>query len=91
MKLKQDVPTQVQDYEPVINYLTQWMPDGPFYLKNTYKILIKNNALPCLVNITDTLNLYFDLYDTLGILTIPPINYVYQWTNNLTDDIFYHL
>ncbi|MBK7567059.1 MAG: sulfatase-like hydrolase/transferase [Bacteroidetes bacterium] len=77
------------DYEPVINYLTQWMPDGPFYLKNTYKILIKNNALPCLVNITDTLNLYFDLYDTLGIITTPPINYVYQWTNNLTDDIFY--
>jgi len=77
------------DYEPVINYLMQWMPEGPLYLKNTFKIVIKNNDLPCLAENTDTLKLSFDLYDTLGLLTSPPANYIYQWTNNLTDDTLF--
>lgn len=77
------------DYQPVIHYLQQWIPDSALYLQKTIKPYIINNSLSCIAAHDDTLQLGFELYDTAGILITPPVNYVYKWSNNLTDDIYF--
>jgi len=77
------------DYKPVINYLRQWIPDSALYLQKTLKPEIYNNALSCIAAHNDTLQLSFDLYDTDGILITAPDSYIYKWSNNLTEDIYY--
>ncbi|HNJ89970.1 MAG TPA: sulfatase-like hydrolase/transferase [Chitinophagales bacterium] len=75
------------DYAPVVNYLQQFLPDSSLYLETTYKAVITNNSLACLLEHNDTLFLAFDWYDENGIAIAPDPGYVYKWTNNLTDDI----
>ncbi len=77
------------DYKPVINYLEQWVTDSILYLQKTYKAFIKNDELSCFASNDDTLHLFFDLYDTTGVMVSPPGEYVYKWSNNLTADVFY--
>ena len=75
-------------YLPVKNYLQQWLPDSAMYLRVPYSISIQNNAIDCFMDHDDTLELYFNLYDTTGNLITPPENYIYSWSNNITNDIF---
>lgn len=77
---------QDSSYQPVINYLQQWLPDSNMYLQIPYSIEIQNNIINCLLDHADTLELHFDIYDTIGNLISPPDNYIYRWTNNLTND-----
>lgn len=78
-----------EDYEPVVNFLRQWIPDSVLYLQKTFKPFIVNNAVSCMATHDDTLQLSFDLFDTSGVLIPTPDNYIYKWSNNLTGDIFY--
>jgi len=75
-------------YQQVKNYLQQWLPDSSMYLQIPFSINIQNNLTDCLLDQSDTLQLYFNLYDTVGILISPPENSIYRWTNNLTNDVF---
>lgn len=75
------------DYAPVINYLQQFLPDSSLYLDVTYKAVISNNSLACLLGHSDTISLSFDWYDDNGLATTPYPGFTYKWTNNLTDDI----
>ena len=74
------------DYDPIVNYLQQWMPDSALYLQKTYKTIITTNTLPCLAGYEDTIKLSFDLFDTTGNIISPPADHIFLWTNNLTDD-----
>ena len=76
-------------YQPVINYLQQWMPDSTLYLQRTYKPFIENNFIGCFADHEDTLHLSIVLYDTTGTVISPPPGFTYKWTNNLTADVFY--
>lgn len=73
-------------YQPVINYLAQWLPEGKMYLEQTYKAYINNNNTDCYVQPDAILNLNAGIFDTSGISVedIPDMKFI--WTNNITDD-----
>jgi len=73
-------------YQPLIDYLRQWLPDSAMYLQTPFTASIQTGPLNCLVAYTDTIDLSFDLYDTIGAAIIPPSGYNYIWTNNFTTD-----
>lgn len=77
------------DYQPVKEYLSQWLPDSVMYLKDTYTLRIKQELFQCLYAHNDSLTLAFDLYDTNGNLIEAPADYQYQWSNNLSNQIIY--
>ncbi len=77
------------DYQPVINYLSQWLPDGDLYMDQTYKIKLKFGAIECLLSKEDTIEFSFDIYNATGATIDPPSGYVYFWTNNLTNDTIF--
>ncbi len=77
------------DYRPLINYLNQWMPDSILFFEKTFKIIQQSISPDCFATHDDTIKLNFLIYDTTGILIEPPVEYIYKWTNNITDDIFY--
>jgi len=77
------------DYLPVIKFLSQWMPDSAMYLQKTNKVIIKNSSSECLTNYDDTLQLSIDIFDTTGILMDETEEYIYKWSTNLSDSIFY--
>ncbi len=78
-----------EDYEPVVNYLQQFLPDSNLYLQATYKAIIQNNAVNCFLTQSDTLHLFFDWLDSIGNATAPSPIFTYQWSNNLTPQLFY--
>mgnify|MGYP000013419313 CR=1 FL=1 len=77
------------DYLPVVNYLQQWLPDSVLYLHSTYKLEINNTTTDCFYDFDATAELNLTVYDTTGTLIIAPDNYVYRWTNNLSDDTLF--
>ena len=76
-------------YKPLIQYLQQWMPDSALYLQKTYKLFMQSANPDCFILNTDTLVLSFEIYDTSGFIIAPPSEYIYKWSNNITDDVFY--
>lgn len=76
------------DYKPVINYLQQYLPDSNLYLLKTFKAIIQNNDLACLINHNDTVELSFQWYNESGLEITPSPFYTFKWSNNLTNDIF---
>lgn len=74
------------DYQPLVNYLQQWMPDSGMYLKNAFQLEIHEVPEPCLYVYDDSIVLNFNLLDTLGNISEAPIGYSFFWTNNLSDD-----
>ncbi len=77
------------DYQPIVNYLEQWLPDSSLYLQKTFTATIQTNELDCFANEADTLQLSFLLSDTTGTFIIPPSGFDYLWTTNLSDDSLY--
>lgn len=77
------------DYRPLINYLSQWLPDSVLYMQKTFKAEMYSTAPNCFATHDDSLFLSFSLYDTTGFLVTPPDSFTYKWTNNITDDILY--
>lgn len=77
------------DYIPVKDFISQWLPGEDLYLQKSYTIKIQNDPLQCLLDHGDTLVMNFNLYDTTGALCPVPANYHFIWTNNLTDDSLY--
>jgi arylsulfatase A-like enzyme len=77
------------DYKPVIQFLSQWMPDSALYLQKTNKAIIINHAVECLTDRNDTLFLSINLFDTTGILMEAPEDFIYKWSTNLTDSVFF--
>jgi len=77
---------QNSDFDPVVHYLQQWLPDSNLYLQPTFKLTIDNNALDCYYNYDEVIELTFQIFDTLGIAVAAPSNYIYRWTNNLSED-----
>ncbi len=76
-------------YQLVKDYLGQWLPDSGMYLEVPYSLEIQNNTLACLLEEDDTLQLFFNVYDTIGNLIPAPENFIYTWSNDLTNDLFY--
>ncbi len=74
------------DYAPMIEYLSEFFPDGNLYNTNPYTVNIYNDDLPCLLSNDETINMRALLIDDSGtsIPTDSLINYSIQWTNNLT-------
>ncbi len=79
------------DYEPVIEYLNQWLPDSVLYMQQGNKITITSDLIECRLGYNDTINFGFNWYDTSGLLTSAPEIYQYTWTNNITGEILYGL
>lgn len=77
------------DYQPVINYLEQWMPDSSMYLKKGFAVTIQNNIENCFVDLQDTVKLTFEMRDTTGLAISPPDNLIYKWSNSITNEIFF--
>ncbi len=77
------------DYRPMVDYLQQWLPDSAMYLQIPFTAEIQHNTIDCLLSYDDTLQLSIALYDTTGVMMLPPENYVYAWTNNLTADTIF--
>jgi len=76
-------------YKPVVDYLSQWLPNKQLYSQKTYKPIINFAELSCPVSIGDTLHLSFDLYDNTGNLVSAPDTLIYYWTNNFSTDTTY--
>ncbi len=76
------------DYLPIKNYLSQWCTGKSMYKQITYKPVINYIHSECPVSLGDSVQFYFDLYDTTGMLTSPPANYKYVWRNNYSDEAF---
>lgn len=76
------------DYLPIKNFLSQWCSGKSMYKKITYKPVINFIHSECPVSLGDSVDFYFDLYDTTGLLTSPPANYKYVWQNNYSDETF---
>lgn len=76
------------DYLPVKQFLAQWRPGQPLYTAETYKPKIDFTHAECPVSIGDTVNFFFNLYDTIGTLITPPDNYAYTWSSNFSDEVF---
>ena len=74
-------------YVPIVNYLQQWLPDSAMYLRTPFTAEIQSNEMNCLLTHSDTLELNMQIFDTTGIAITPPENYIYQWSNNLTNEI----
>jgi len=77
------------EFAPVIQYLNQWLPDGPLYLQKTYTLQIQNTISECVIEYGQDINLQFNLFDTIGTPLAPPDSYIYRWTNNLSDDTLF--
>lgn len=78
-----------EDYQPVINYLQQWLPDSSLYLQKTYLLEINEVSPNCFANNEEILHFSFSIYDTSGLSVTPPDTFLYRWTNNLTTDTLY--
>ena len=76
------------DYADVVEYLQQWLPDGPLYLDATYALRISDISDPCLYGYEDSILLHFDLFDTIGNSISPPPGFNYVWSVNLSDETF---
>ncbi|MBC8046485.1 MAG: sulfatase-like hydrolase/transferase [Fimbriimonadaceae bacterium] len=74
------------DYKPIINYLDNFFPDSIFYNKKVNKVVITNNATPCLLSGTAKIKLKAKLYTPEGALIAPGALSAYQfkWSTNLT-------
>lgn len=75
-----------EDYNPVVEYLQQWLPDSSMFNTKTYSVFIKKDPMDCFLSHTDTIDLFFELLDTSGVAITPPGELLYIWTNNLTSD-----
>ena len=71
-----------------MEYLQQWLPDGPLYLDATYALRISDISDPCLYGYEDSILLHFDLFDTIGNSISPPPGFNYVWSVNLSDETF---
>lgn len=79
------------DYQPLIDYLEDFLPDSMFYMRNINKAVITaDDPKPCFYNKPDDISLHAALYTPEG----SPISgsalsaYKFTWTNNLTSEIF---
>ncbi len=77
------------DYDPIVEFLQQWLPDSNLYLQKSYKAIINNNALDCFLGPDDTIYLTIEWHEHDGSIVAAPPLFTYKWTNNLTSDIFY--
>ncbi|MGB1204161.1 MAG: sulfatase-like hydrolase/transferase [Chitinophagales bacterium] len=78
------------EYQNVIDYLSQWLPDSSLYLNPYYRLQVTPTTpqLPCIYTQSDSIMLDFKMFDTEGKMleNIPP-HFKISWTNNLTKEI----
>lgn len=77
------------DYQPVVQYLNQWLPGNNMYLLKALKIDINSNITQCILEQSDIIELTTTLYDTTGYIADATDTLLYYWTNNLTDDTIF--
>ena len=79
------------DYTPVKEYLSQFLPGEALYLQNPLSVQISTKPLPCFLNNHTSFKLNSYLYSDLGtpIAGAGLINYEFKWSNNLTPAIYY--
>ena len=76
-------------YQPVRDYLAQWLPGGDMYLKRTYKSNIISNISECLVDREGVIDVTVTLTDSNGMASDIPVGYGGRWTCTATDDTLY--
>ena len=77
------------DFIPVVEYLSQWIPGHPLYTKTTFNLDPHFDQTSCQLILEDSIFLSFEIYDTAGLKISPPEEYLYYWTNNITDDTIF--
>ncbi|MFI5173188.1 MAG: sulfatase-like hydrolase/transferase, partial [Chitinophagales bacterium] len=79
------------EYAPVIDYLTEFLPEGSLYGTIAYTVNISTKPLPCLLNSHTAVKLNSALFSDEGtpITGAATGAYQFKWTNNLTGAIFY--
>lgn len=77
------------EYENLIDYLQQFLPDGNLYLEIPYNAEITNGTVGCFLPVNGNLKLKGKLYKPDGsAVSASNIQYIYTWSNNLTVDVF---
>ncbi|HNV99435.1 MAG TPA: sulfatase-like hydrolase/transferase [Chitinophagales bacterium] len=77
------------DYQPVVNFLEQWMLDSVMYLKKTFGTYMDLGDLDCFVDVNDGLFVHADFTDTLGNAIALPDSLNLKWYTNKSDTYFY--
>ncbi|MBC8046641.1 MAG: sulfatase-like hydrolase/transferase [Fimbriimonadaceae bacterium] len=78
------------DYDPVKEYLKEFLTDGDLYLQKANKVQITTASVSCLLNNSAILRLKPKVYSSNGILLTGAAltGYSFEWTNNITSDVF---
>lgn len=76
-------------YQPVTNYLAQWLPGGAMYMQPAYKSTIINDELDCYLPSNTILPLTASIFDTLGNSIEHIEGKYFAWTNNLSNDTLF--
>lgn len=71
------------DYQPVVNYLGQFLPDSNLYMQKTWKPLINFSGVSCVAAESDTIQFSYTLLDTAAVETPLPAGYTLYWHFNL--------
>jgi len=74
------------EYEPVIEYLQQFLPDSALYLQKPFNVNITNKAIACFLSAAAKLKLQTKFYNSDGTLLsgLALAPYQFKWTNSLT-------
>ncbi|MFN3940399.1 MAG: sulfatase-like hydrolase/transferase, partial [Chitinophagales bacterium] len=79
-------------YRPMIQFLSQWIPDSSFYLQPTLKIIPEIVNTSCYYSIADSIFLSAEIYDANGEL-LTETNALYEpvWFATWMEDTLYGL
>ena len=80
-----------EEYQSVLHYLQQWLPDSSKYLQSAFTVKIHNRTLPCFLPNNGNLKLIPIVYNEQGvIMTGDELDlYTFKWTNSLNDEVFF--
>lgn len=77
------------DYQPVVHYMQQFLPDSSLYLQKVFFASILSSDLPCLSTASDIVKLKARLYNPDGsaVSATALSGYTFTWSNNLTMEV----
>lgn len=77
-------------YRTFMDYMQQWLPEGPLYNKAAPSVKIISDSIPCTILPSDSILFSADVHDVDGQQIHPDSSgYIFQWTSNVLQDTFY--
>lgn len=77
------------DYQPVIQFLDQWLPDSSMYLKKTFGVYIELDDVDCYADAQELLQVHATITDTGGNVIALPDSLTLRWYTNKSNDYYY--